>query len=144
MVEIFKANELPLINICGQIENVFPHTKPGTAERAQAIDAYRRRLVAFNCPEKTVEEVEAALESSDIAQRRAGVVADRTELRYSMGHEVYIADVKNRDGKWMLRFVSLDNLPHMISPNMAELSWEFLRRFARGEDGRIVELNKLS
>ncbi|MBE7017273.1 MAG: hypothetical protein E7420_03855 [Ruminococcaceae bacterium] len=142
MVEIFKANELPLINICGQIENVFPHTQPGTRERKQAIEAYRRRLVAFNCPEKSAEEVEAALQSSDIAQRKNGVCADRTEVRYSMGHEVYVADVQNKYGKWQLRFVSLDNLPHMITPNMAQLSWEFLRRFARGKDGRIIELDK--
>ena len=141
MVERFKAHELPLINICGQIENVFPHTRPGTKEREQAIEAYRRRLVAFNCPERSVAEVEAALESADKAQRKNGVVADRTEVRYMLGHEVYIADVKNNQDSYRLRFVSLDNLPHMITPNMAELSWEFLRRFARNEDGSIVELN---
>ena len=142
MVEIFKNNELPLINICGQIENVFPHTQPGTKSREQAIDAYRRRLVAFNCPERSVEEVEAALESKDLAERKNGVVADHTEVRYVMGHEVYIADVYNNAGKHHLRFVSLDNLPHMITPQMAELSWEFLRRFARDEDGRIVEIQE--
>ena len=140
MVERLQSHELPLINICGQIENAFPHTQPGSEERAQAIDAYRRRLTAFHCPEKSVAEVEAALESPDLAERRNGVVADRTELRYMMGHEVYIADVRNNDGRWQLRFVSLDNLPHMISPQMAELSWEFLRRFARDESGSIIEL----
>ena len=143
MVEIFKNNELPLINICGQIENVFPHTQPGTKAREQAIDAYRRRLVAFNCPEKSIEEVEAALESKDLAERKNGVVADHTEVRYAMGHEVYIADVYNNAGKHHLRFVSLDNLPHMITPQMAELSWEFLRRFARDENGKIVELQEV-
>ena len=141
MVEIFKAHDLPLINICGQIENVFPHTQPGTKQREQAIEAYRRRLAAFHCPDRTAEEVEAALETSDLAQRKNGVVADHTEVRYMMGHEVYIADVHNNEGKHHLRFVSLDNLPHMITPQMAELSWEFLRRFARKEDGSIAELN---
>ena len=142
MVEIFKANELPLINICGQIENVFPHTEPGSKAREQAIDAYCRRLIAFNCPEKTVEEVEAALESKDLAERKNGVPADHTEVRYVMGHEVYIADVNNNAGKHHLRFVSLDNLPHMITPQMAELSWEFLRRFARNENGKIIEIQE--
>lgn len=142
MVEIFKANELPLINICGQIENVFPHTEPGTKAREQAIDAYRRRLAAFNCPVKTVEEVEAALESKIKAERKNGVPADHTEVRYMMGHEVYIADVYNNAGKHHLRFVSLDNLPHMITPQMAELSWEFLRRFARDASGRITEIQE--
>ena len=70
-----------------------------------------------------------------------GLYADRTEVRFSMGHEVYIADVQNNDGNWQLRFVSIENLPHMITPQMAELSWEFLRRFARQPDGTIKELN---
>lgn len=140
MLEMLKAQELPLINICGQIENVFPHTAPGSQARANAVDAYRRRLEAFHCPEKTAKEIEAALESADLAERRNGVPADRTEVRYKMGHEVYIADVQNTDGNWRLRFVSLENLPHMISPQMAELSWEFLRRFARDENGKIVEI----
>ena len=139
MVERFRRHELPLINICGQIENVFPHTVPGTPAYDNAIAAYQRRLVALRCPERSREEVEAALRSEDLAERKNGVVADRTEVRWSMGHEVYIADVQNEDGKWQLRFVSLENLPHMLSPQMAELSWEFLRRFARDEDGHIVE-----
>ncbi len=142
MVERFRAHELPLINICGQIENVFPHTTPGTKGYENAIHAFRRRLYAFRCPDRSVEEVEAALQSDDLAQRRNGVPADRTEVRYSMGHEVYVADVRNDDGNWQLRFVSIENLPHMITPQMAELSWEFLRRFARQPDGTIQELTR--
>ncbi len=135
MVERFRQWDLPLINICGQIENVFPHTTPGTQEYRNAVDAYHRRLRALRCPDRTDSEIEAALQSPDLAQRRNGVVADRTETRWMLGHEVYIADVKNEKGRWHLRFVSLENLPHMISPQMAELSWEFLRRFARDGHG---------
>ena len=87
--------------------------------------------------------MEAALESKDLAERKNGVPADHTEVRYVMGHEVYIADVYNNAGKHHLRFATLDNLPHMITPQMAELSWEFLRRFARDENGRIVELQEV-
>ncbi len=141
MVERFRSHELPLVNICGQIENVFPHTTPGTKAYENAIDAYRRRLYAFRCPDKSIAEIEAALTSTDLAERRNGVPADHTEVRFSMGHEVYIADVQNEDKKWHLRFISIENLPHMITPQMAELSWEFLRRFARDEDGQIIELN---
>lgn len=140
MVTRFRAHELPLINICGQIENVFPHTTPGTKAYDNAIDAYRRRLYAFRCPDRSVEEVEAALNSTNLAERRNGIPADHTEVRFSMGHEVYIADVQNEDKKWHLRFISIENLPHMITPQMAELSWEFLRRFARDESGKIIEL----
>ena len=139
MLDDFAAFELPLINICGAIENVFPHTEKGSTAYKNAIDAYRRRLRAFRCPDRTDEEIEAALTSENKAERMNGVPADRSETVVSMGMEAYISDVQNRDGKWQLRFVTLENLPHMISPQMAELSWSFLRRFAR-RDGRIVEL----
>ena len=60
-----------------------------------------------------------------------------------MGHEVYVSDIYNVEGKCHLRLVTLENLPHMISPQMAELGWTFLRRFAREADGSITELDKL-
>lgn len=139
MLDAYAAWDLPLINICGQIENVFPHTEPGTPGYFNAIDAFHRRLKAFRCPDRTDAEIEAALHSADRAERANGVPADRTEIVYTMGHEAYIADFQNIDGKWHLRFVTLENLPHMISPQMAELSWSFLRRFARAADGSIIE-----
>lgn len=142
MVEHFSAHDLPLINICGQIENVFPHTVPGTPGYDNAIDAYHRRLRAFRCPDRTDEEIAAALKSPDLATRKNGVPADRAEVLYAMGHEVYVSDVYNAEGKCRLRFVTLENLPHMISPQMAELSWAFLRRFAREADGSITELDQ--
>ncbi len=139
MLEKLKNNHLPLINICGQIENIFPHTEPGSQARANAVHAYQRRLEAFHCQPRSAAEIEAALESSDVAERKNGVPADRTEVRYCMGHEVYVADVRDAEGNYRLRFVTLDNLPHMITPQMAELSWEFLRRFAKNPDGSITE-----
>ena len=142
MVEHFSAHDLPLINICGQIENVFPHTTPGTQGYENAIDAYHRRLRAFRCPDRTDEEIKAALTSPDLATRKNGVPADRTEVLYAMGHEVYVSDIYNVEGKCHLRLVTLENLPHMISPQMAELAWTFLRRFVREADGSIAELDR--
>ena len=141
MVEDFSHLDIPLINICGAIENVFPHTEPGTEGYRNAIDAYHRRLAAFRCPDKSDEEIEAALTGSDRANRINGVPGDRTDIVYTMGFEAYISDVRNLDGNWRLRFVTLENLPHMISPQMAELSWSFLRRFARdSKSGEIKEV----
>ncbi len=141
MVEDFSHLDIPLINICGAIENVFPHTEPGTEGYRNAIDAYHRRLAAFRCPDKSDEEIEGALTGSDRANRINGVPGDRTDIVYTMGFEAYISDVRNLDGNWRLRFVTLENLPHMISPQMAELSWSFLRRFSRDkETGNIKEV----
>ena len=140
MVDSFARHDMPLINICGAIENVFTHTEKGTAAYANALDAFHRRLAAFRCPDKSDAEIEAALSGSDRANRINGVPGDRSETVYTMGFEAYISDVRNLDGKWHLRFVTLENLPHMISPQMAELSWSFLRRFARDKSsGEIRE-----
>lgn len=141
MIADYAKHDLPLINICGAIENVFPHTEKGTQAYLNAIDAFHRRLRAFRCPDKSDERIMAALESADRAERINGIPGDRNETVYSMGFEAYISDIQNVDGNWHLRFVTLENLPHMISPQMAELSWSFLRRFARdGKTGEIREV----
>lgn len=141
MIADYARHDLPLINICGAIENVFPHTEKGTQAYYNAIDAFHRRLRAFRCPDKSDERIMAALESADRAERINGIPGDRNETVYSMGFEAYISDMQNVDGRWHLRFVTLENLPHMISPQMAELSWSFLRRFARdGKSGEIREV----
>ncbi len=132
--------DMPLINICGEIENVFPHITPGTPEEDNAVDSFHRRLKAFRCPDRSDQEIRGAKYSPDIATRKNGVPGDRTEVRYAMGHEIYVTDVQNVDGKWHLRFATLENLPHMITPDMAELSWSFLRRFRRLKDGSIEEI----
>ena len=102
---------------------------------------FQNRLAAFKLPMRSREEILAARTSPDYATRRNGVPADRTEVRYLMGGEVYVSDFQREDGKWYFRYISLENTPHMIMPQMAELSWEFLRRFARDNDtGAVIEL----
>lgn len=141
MVEDMAKHDMPLINICGHAENVFAHTRPGTEEFEQACIGYQRRLRAFRCKEKTLEEIRTAHKSPDLATRKNAVPADRTEVRYSMGDEVYISHLQNTDGNWHLDLVSIENMPHMITPQMAELSWSFMRRFARDQKtGKIKEL----
>ncbi len=139
MLAGLSAWDLPLINICGQIENVFSHIEPGTEAEANAIDSFHRRLKAFRCPDKSDQEIAACRTSADTATRMNGIPGDKSEVLYAMGHACYVSDVKNIDGNWHLRFVTLENLPHMITPQMAELAWGFMRRFARQPDGSILE-----
>ena len=143
MLKSYTDYDIPLINICGAIENVFPHTEKGTQGYLNAIDSFHRRLKGFRCPDKTDAEIEAALTGEDKANRINGVPGDISETVFSMGFEVYISDILNNEGKRHLRFVTLQNLPHMISPQMAELSWSFLRKFRRdSETGSITEINE--
>jgi hypothetical protein len=114
---------------------------PGSDKDKNAIDAWQRRLKAFNCPMKTFEEIAAARTSPDYATRMIGVPNDRTEIQYKYGYECYIADIKNNAGKVHLRLVTIENLNHVVSPQYPELTWDFVRRFARNLDnGELIEL----
>lgn len=141
IVSSFAAHDMPLININGQLENKFYTAQRGSELERKNAEYFSRRLKAFRCRERSIEEIVAARESGDYATRTNGIPADRTEVRYIMGNECYISDIQNVDGNWHLRFVTIENLPHMIAPQMAELAWSFMRRFARdSETGAIIEL----
>lgn len=152
-LDIQASCDTPLINISGFNErnsqfplNIdAPHVRPGqwvaldTFEKRA--ESWQRRLRSANCPQRTVEEIAATRYSADKAERNIGVPADRTEVLTIDGSENYIVDIKNNDGKYHLRMVALGNMPHTVTPAMIQLSWAFLRRFARNlETGEIIEL----
>lgn len=152
-LDLQASCDTPLINISGFNErnsqfplNIdAPHVRPGqwvalnTFEKRA--ESWQRRLRSARCPMRTVEEIAATRYSTDLAERNIGIPADRTELLTLDGSENYIADVKNVDGKYHLRMVALGNMPHTVTPAMIQLSWSFLRRFARNlETGEIIEL----
>lgn len=137
----FRQYDYPLIDINGNLENSYrkPDRTPEKIE--DDVFYFQNRLRAFKLPMRSREEILAATSSPDYATRRNGVPADRTEVRYLMGSEVYVSDYQREDGKWYFRYISIENTPHMIMPQMAELSWEYIRRFARdNETGEVIEL----
>lgn len=141
MIEEMAKHDMPLINICGHAENVFAHVDEESEEFLHNCEGFNRRLKAFRCPQRPLAEIMAAHKSTNRAIAMNGIPADRSEIRYCMGSELYISELKNTDGKWHLTLVSVENLPHMITPQMSELSWSFLRRFARDlQTGEIKEL----
>ena len=152
-LDIQAAVDTPLINISGFNERNSqfplnmdaPHVRPGqwvalnTFEKRAA--SWQRRLRSARCPMRTVEEIAATRYSKDLAERNIGVPADRTEVLTLDGSENYIVDIKNQEGKYHLRMVALGNMPHVVTPAMIQLSWSFLRRFARNQEtGEIIEL----
>lgn len=141
IVTSFREYTFPLIDINGELENRYRRKDRTPEEIEDDVLYFQNRLTAFHLKPRSREEIMAAQTSPDYATRRNGVPADRTEVRYMMGDEVYISDYQNEDGKWIFRYASIENTPHMIMPQMAELSWEFLRRFARDpETGESIEL----
>lgn len=152
-LDIQASCDTPLINISGFNERNSqfplnmdaPHVRPGqwvaldTFEKRA--DSWQRRLHSARCPMRTVQEIRDTRFSPDLAERSIGVPADRTEVLTLDGSENYITDIKNVDGKYHLRMVALGNMPHTPTPAMVQLSWSFLRRFARNlETGEIIEL----
>jgi hypothetical protein len=141
MVDLMSTFDMPVIDICGIVESDFVSNEIGSEGFKNAVDSWQRRLKAFNCPMKSFEEIAAAKTSPDYVTKIIGVPSDRTEIQYKHGCECYIADIMNKAGKHRLRLVALENLPHMCAPQMPDLSWDFVRRFARNlETGEVIEL----
>lgn len=154
-LEKMKAMDMPLINLSGMTEHTCMYpisaqpenfripgkqgTHPYTLE--ERIKSYQLRLEAFKCPMVTAEDILATRESKNKAVRMTGIPSDSTHTIFMDGFELYIVDVKNNKGRYWLRFVAEENMPHNTTPNQQKVSWSFLRRFARDMDtGEVVEL----
>lgn len=141
IVKDFREYDYPTIVINGEIENSYRNPNRTPEKIEEDIFYFQNRLKAYHIPMKSREEIIGALNSDDYVTRKNGVPADKTDLRYYMGKECYVSDYKNENGKWHFRYISMENTPHMIMPQMAELSWEFIKRFARDpETGESIEL----
>lgn len=155
-LERMKAMDMPLINLSGMTEHtcMYPIScqpdyfrTPGKAGTPhpftleERVESWQRRLDAFNCPTATEEEILATRESQNKAVRMTGIPSDRARTIWLDGFELYVVDVKNNQGKYHLRMVAEENMPHNTTPNQQKVSWSFLRRFARDlETGEVIEL----
>lgn len=141
IIASFRRNDYPLIDINGNLENSYCKEDRTPEKIDDDVSCFQNRLAALRLPMRSRAEILAAQASPDYATRKNGVPADRTEVRFIMGGEAYISDYRNENGKWWFRYISLENTPHMIMPQMAELSWEYIRRFARDTGtGETIEL----
>ena len=150
-----RAHDLPTIFLAGFAEHnlLYPLNRdaeglrpwqgkapdfPASAE--ERARSWQLRLKAHNCPEKTLEEIYGAAYSLSGAVRKLGIPADHSETMWLDGSEISIADIRNNEGKFHLRIVGEENMPHNTTPVQQKLSWSFMRRFARcQETGEIIE-----
>lgn len=155
-MEQLRTIELPLANFCGCAEhggklpvNVDARTlplRPGqefgrTLTLEDRLEAWHRRLYAWNCPPRTDEEILAAKNSPDLVERELGFPVDRSSVRVMDGFKHYIGDLKDTKGNYYLRMVGHENMPHLPTPAMLNLAWEFMSRFARNlETGKTETL----
>jgi hypothetical protein len=131
---MFQLNQASKNLLPGQ-EFMCPHSFEARAK------TWQRRLKASSCPMKSLDEIAATLDSNDYVTRKLGFPCDKTEIHFIDGFECYAGDIKNNDGKYHLRIVGVENMPHMPLPMMPGLSWAFMRRFARDlSTGKVNEL----
>ena len=154
-MEQLHSIELPLANFCGCCEhggklplNVDARTlpiRPGqefgrTISLEDRIHGWQRRLYAWNLTPRTAEEMLAVKDSPNPVEREFGVPVDRSKVVEMDGYKHYIGDFKDKNGRYLLRMVAHENMPHMPVPAMLELAWDFLSRFSRDlTTGKIID-----
>ena len=143
MISCMSSFDMPTIHICGQYENgyVFDDPMPPFTVKGNEAKAFRRRLLASGCPDRSEEEINAAVKSGSYIERHVGVPGDREGLDELFGTECSWVEERNTAGKYHLRLVTLWGMRHAPVPQMPYLSWNYLRRFARSlETGETIEL----
>ena len=153
-VEAFHNEDVPNINLSGTCEHNYFFPVAGVDDTTRAEDhvalrlsaderikALQRRLYAHNCPVKSAEEIIAAMESGEHAERKLGIPADKSYTIYLDNEEHYVCEIKNNEGRYHLCIVGIDNIPHVPTASMVDLAWSWIRRFARDRDsGKVIEL----
>lgn len=132
MCQVFPINRDAPCEVAENWKFIFPQTKQ------KRIEAWRKRLYALNCPDRSCGEIEAAAKGTR-AEQMLGFPADHSETLHVDGLDYYIGDIKNRDGKYHFRVVCIENFPHTTCAFMHTLSWSFLKRFCRDTQTGILK-----
>lgn len=95
------------------------------------------------CPALTEEQIRKAVQNTaDIVTEKLGFPFEHTEVRKLENRSHYIGDCINPDGETLARFICMGKSPHWPSAALAELTWEFMKQFARdASTGKLYFLN---
>ena len=126
--------DMPCIHTMGCCEHMCPPGEPRFETSRHLAMLKHNAIIGGNCEPRSMEDFRLAYLSPDRATRMTGVPNDHSEVLYLEGVEHYIADVRNRNGKYHLRFVTVENTPHNPFPTLQILQWSYIRRFARDEN----------
>ncbi len=85
---------------------------------------------------------EAARTSADIVVEKLGYPFERTEVIAREHRSHFVGDSVDENGESTFRVVGIAKAPHWITPAQAEMTWEYISRFARDpENGRSYRLS---
>lgn len=141
-LEQMSVIDMPTININGAAER-FSRYPDTLQERLRWAEDWQRRLKASRCPNVATAQLLKVQESPHKAERAVGICGDRAFDFWLDGFEHYIVDVRNCDGNYHLRIAASENMPHTVTPCMIDISWSYLRSFARDlQTGQVIERNE--
>ena len=105
-----------------------------------AVDGLNLWLQVNGCPTQlTLEECLAAQGSTaDPAVKLIGFVGDKTWTETLDGVVYHGVEFFRADGVKMVEIVGVENCPHWLTAGYPELAWEFMSRFSRDADGKLV------
>jgi poly(3-hydroxybutyrate) depolymerase len=108
-----------------------------TAGAIKGLDLW---LQVNDCPTQLdpAATLAAQATSTDAAVKALGVTGDKMWTETIDGVVHYGAEFNRSDGVKMVEIVCVTNLPHMASSAYARMAWEFMSRFSRDADGKLV------
>lgn len=71
-----------------------------------------------------------------------GITADSVNVKELYGVDYTYADFYDKQGVKMNKIIGIQGHPHWVSPNFAESAWEFMSRFSRSENGKLIVTEK--
>ena len=143
MIEEWSSHDMPTIGVTSVAEsrNQNLHCRRDDEAFSSASRAYQRRLRSQRCAVPSVEEINKVSSDPNPVIADIGYPFDQVWVEYHKEAPVYIGEMVNREGKRHFRTAFLTNQTHFIAPQMPEISWAFLKRFARNlETGETIEL----
>ena len=87
--------------------------------------------IANGCAPVDEDTVRAAVrDTADIVTEKLGFPFERTEVVTRENRSFFIGDSVNGQGETVVRVIGVAKAPHWIGQAQAELTWEFISRFA--------------
>ena len=71
-----------------------------------------------------------------------GITADSVTVRKLYGVDYTFTDYYNKEGVKMMQIIGIQGHPHWVNPSFAESAWEFMSRFSRSENGKLIVTQK--
>jgi hypothetical protein len=129
------AYDIPLYLAVGEFDfGQLPVTSPAV------IDGFNLWLQMNDCATRLDLDacMAAAAAGTDPAVTFLGVTADATSTDVIDGSMHYFADYKNSAGVTMVRFIGIANHPHWTTASYPQMAWEFMSKFSKDAEGRLV------